>query len=333
MNRNQHTLETFPSRPETVRDPAVVAFVEWLRVIRHASEQTVVNYQRDIGQFVSFFWAAGEGPPFDWLVPDRADLKRFLYAYARTGAKPTSTARKLASLRSFFRFLVIEGRVSHSPCTGLRPPRRAKPLPRLLSEGEVTRLLNAPAEALRELMLHGAGEVEPFKRYTLLRDCAIFETLYSTGMRISELTALTNVRVDAVHGTCLVLGKGNKERVCLLGQPALLAIREMQASARMLWANTDAPEAPLFLNHVGEGLTPRSIERFMKRWLAVAALPADLSPHKLRHSFATHLLAHGADLRVVQELLGHNSPDTTQIYTHLAPERLAATYHTAHPRG
>ena len=330
MNRNQHTLETLPARADVAQDPAAKRFADALRAVRGARPLTVENYLRDLGQFAAHLWGArGGGPPFDWAAPGRAAAQGFLYAYARTGAKPTSTARKLAALRAFYRFLVREGTLEHSPFAGLRPPRRARPLPTLLSESEVARLLDAPAQALRD----APAGLAPLPRYLLLRDRALFETLYSTGARLAEVAALTNDRVDLAEGVCRVVGKGDKERLCLLGRPAREAIAAMREQARMLWPRADAPGRTLFLNNAGEGLTTRSIERAMKRWLAAAGLSPDLSPHKLRHSFATHLLSHGADLRVVQELLGHNSPATTQIYTHLAPERVAATYHAAHPRG
>lgn len=328
LNRNQHTLETLAARVDIGSDPAVAGFAAWLRSVRHASALTAENYVRDVGQFAAFFWKPDDAPPFDWALPDAADARHFLHAYARTGAKPASTARKLAALRTFFRWLVMEGALAHSPFAGLRPPRRSKPLPTLLSEDEVTRLLRAPYEALA-----AETSADPFRRYTLLRDAALFETLYSTGARVAEIAALTNERLDLARGGCVVRGKGDKERLCLLGQPAMEALGAMRAQARLLWAGTDAPERAVFLNREGEGLTTRSIERFMKRWLAAAGLSADLSPHKLRHSFATHLLTHGADLRAVQELLGHASPATTQVYAHLAPERVAATYHATHPRG
>lgn len=328
MNRNQHTLETLAARPDIGKDPAVARFVDWLRSVRHASALTEENYLRDLGQFVAFFWKPADAPPFDWALPDAADAKRFLHAYVHTGAKPTSAARKLAALRAFFRWLVVEGTLAHSPFAGLRPPRQSKSLPTLLSEEEVTRLLRAPYEALEA----DPGD-DPLRRYLLLRDIALFETLYSTGARVAEIAALTNDRLDLARGGCVVRGKGDKERLCLLGRPALSALREMRAQACLLWEGTDAPGRAVFLSRFGEGLTARSIERFMKRWLAAAGLSADLSPHKLRHSFATHLLSHGADLRAVQELLGHASPATTQVYAHLAPERVAATYHAAHPRG
>lgn len=332
MNRNQHTLKTLPVRTDVANDPAVKRFKQWLITARHASSHTVNNYIRDIGQFTSFIWGE-KALPLPWGEPTRADAKRFVQTYAKTGAKPTSTARKLASLRSFYRFLITDKTLTHSPFSVLRPPHREKHLPTLLSEAEVTRLLDAPVEALR-VAREAAGEgLNPLKHFLLLRDIALFETLYSTGARVAEIAALTNAAVNLEAGYCIVRGKGNKERLCMLGEPAVRAIREMQRQAAQLRLMPDAPAKHLFTNQQGTGLTTRSIERFMKRWLIAAGLPAGLSPHKLRHSFATHLLTHGADLRAVQELLGHASPATTQIYTHLSVEHLAETYHKAHPRG
>ena len=331
MHRNQHTLETFSAREDVAQDPGVAQFVDWLGAVRHLSAKTISAYLMDIGQFVAFFFEPSDKPPFNWLLPDRDDAKRFLYAYARTGAKASSTARKLAALRTFFRFLVTAKLCDHSPFSGLRPPRREKPLPALLSEREVVQFLEAPVNAAKQLLESNAVP-DPLMLYFCLRDAAIFEVLYSTGARIAEVTALLNASVDTAQGSCRLLGKGNKERLSLLGRPACVAVERMRAQARKLWQGTDAPTRPVFLNLDGEGLTPRSVQRFMKRWLAAAGLPATLSPHKLRHSFATHLLAHGADLRAVQELLGHNSPATTEIYTHLAPERLEQTYRATHPR-
>ncbi len=333
MARNQHLLETFTSRRDLCKDPEVARFADWLRTIKHAGALTIENYLRDLGQFVAFFWNETDLPPFNWAQPDRADAKRFVYAYARTGAKPTSTARKLSSLNAFFKFLVVQGTLAYSPFSGIRPPRKEKPLPILLTESEVERLLVAPVEALRDAVAAEGDALSPLKRYTYLRDGALFETLYSTGARVSEIANLTNQHLNLAQRTCIVLGKGNKERLCMLGSHAVHMIEAMQEQARLLWYRTTAPEQKVFLNCEGEGLTTRSIERFMKYWLILAGLPTTLTPHKLRHSFATHLLTHGADLRAVQELLGHASPATTQIYTHLTPERVAATYHAAHPRG
>lgn len=328
MNRNQHTLETLPARTDICADPMMIRFLQWFRSVRNGSEQTCLNYQRDVGQFVTWFFDSNDHAPYDWSAPTRADAKAFLMTYAKTGAKPASTARKLASLKSFYRFLILEGELSASPFSGLRPPYRAKLLPKLLTEEEVLQLLNAPREALAR-----ETNDDPIHRYTRLRDSAIFETLYSTGMRIAELVALDNAHLSLHQGTCIVRGKGNKERLCILGAPACEAIQAMQTAACQLWADTTESTSPVFLNYNGKSLTTRSVERFMKYWLAIAGLPGDLSPHKLRHSFATHILAHGADLRAVQELLGHASPATTQIYTHLTIDRLSETYHQAHPRG
>lgn len=331
LQPNQYTLPTLPTHPQTKQDAAVQAFLLWLRESRHASANTRENYLRDVGQLATFFWPEARAP-FPWQTVTRADAKRFLHTYARTQAKPASTARKLAALRAFFGFLVQDGRLEHSPFTGLRAPRRAHALPKLLSEAEVSRLLAAPEEALQAFDAQ-SGEGDARERYTLLRDRALFETLYCTGMRVAELASLTLGRLDAPSASLRVIGKGNKERLVMLGAPALQALFAMLEQAQKLWPRAHAPEAPLFRNYRGEGLSTRSIERFMKHWLAVAGLPPELSPHKLRHAFATHLLSHGADLRAVQELLGHASAETTQIYTHLAPERLAQTYHAAHPRG
>lgn len=332
MNRNQHTLPTLPVRTEITDDSAVARFKQWLISGRNASAHTVTNYLRDIGQFIAFIWA--ERPaPFPWGSPTRTDAKRFLHTYAKTGAKPASTARKLASLRSFYQFLITEKTLEHSPFSGIRPPHQEKRLPTLLTEEEVTRLLDAPVTALK-VARTTCGEALPArKHFLLLRDIALFETLYSTGARVAEIANLTNANVSLEAGYCIVRGKGNKERLCMLGDPAVRAIQSMRQQAAQLYPSPTAPEKPLFTNHFGTALTTRSIERFMKHWLIAAGLPPGLSPHKLRHSFATHLLSHGADLRAVQELLGHASPATTQIYTHLSVEHLAKTYHEKHPRG
>ena len=336
MNRNQYTLETWPSRGDIAAEPQVRQFTDWLLAVRHTSELTAVNYTRDIGQFAAWYW--GPDPkkhplPFDWTAPTRDEAKAFIYAYARTGAKPASVARKLASLRSFYRYLVLDKVLEHSPFAVLRPPRGEKKLPILLSENEVERLLAAPREAYRTAMTDSAEALDPLKAYAILRDTALLETLYSTGARIAEISGLTHAMLDTERGTCIVRGKGAKERLCILGRPALAAVRAMLRAARCVWEEPDGPERPVFLTRYGTGISPRDIERRMKHWLAAAGLNPDLSPHKLRHSFATHLLSHGADLRSVQELLGHASPATTQIYTHLAPERLAESYHEHHPRG
>ncbi len=328
MNRNQHTVKTFESREDLLQDPWVARFSDWLTHLRKVSTHTSSNYLRDLGQFVNAVYGEAERAPFDWASVDRACAKRYLLAYAKTGASAASTARKLAALRTFFKFLTIEQCIKGNPFVGLARPKSAKRLPAYLTEEEVVRLLDAPLKDFTTLR-----DLSPEEVYGRMRDAALFEVLYSTGVRVSELVAMRCRDIHLDEGICRVLGKGKKERLCLLGLPACRAIERLLGQAQMLWQGATQAEAFLFRNLKGGQLTPRSVERQMKHWLAVAGLSTDLSPHKLRHTFATHLLNHGADLRSVQELLGHASPATTQIYTHLSNEHLAASYHQAHPRG
>ena len=324
--------EPLPNRADVAGDEAVARFVTYLRAERNASEHTVSGYVQDIGQFAAFVWPdAAERPPFLWTLPQRDQARAFLVAFHRGGCTPTTTRRKLSSLRAFYRYLEREGRASANPFAGLRGPRLGRRLPTVLGLKEVEALLAAPLRELAALRArHGA--VAPEAEYAARRDAALFEVLYSTGCRISEIAALTwgDIRFDS--GTTVVEGKGRKQRLCVLGGPACAALRAVQGLAEAIWPGGGSPASPLFLNLQGGPLTPRSIERQMKKWLGAAGLPAAITPHKLRHSFATHLLDAGADLRSVQEMLGHASLSTTQIYTHVSIERLKAEYDKAHPR-
>ena len=192
-------------------------------------------------------------------------------------------------------------------------------------------LLEAPVQALAEQEKNGV-KPEPSAVYASLRDAAILELLYSTGARISEAAGLTRRHVDLLAGVARVRGKGKKERLCALGRPAVHALEKALEVSELLWPASAKDTSPIFLNLHGGPLTTRSMERNMKTWLAAAGLPRALTPHKLRHSFATHLLDAGADLRSVQELLGHASLTTTQIYTQVSVERLKEIYRHAHPR-
>ena len=252
-------------------------------------------------------------------------------SFAAADAKPATTRRKLASLRSFFRFLQAEGEVAVNPFGGLRGPKMPKPLPKVLAVDETRRLIEAPDAELRRLRESGV-EVPPVVEYFHVRDTAIFETLYSTGCRISEVTSLTWRQIDFTGGGVVVTGKGSKQRLCILGRPALEALRRVRTLAGDIWPGCEDEDSSIFLTGKGHPISPREIERRMKRWLAAAGLPSDMTPHKLRHSFATHLLDAGADLRSVQEMLGHSSLATTQIYTHVSVERLKDEYMKAHPR-
>ncbi len=321
-----------PSR-EVAADPAVFRFARYLRAERNASEHTVSGYVQDLGQLAAYVWPSEETrPPFAWERPDREQARAFLAAFHRAGWSPSTTRRKLASLRAFYRYLEREKGVAVNPFAGLRGPRLGRRLPTVLSVGEVEALLAAPLAALRAARERRGGAVSVADEYVAWRDAAVFEVLYSTGCRVSEIAALTWARINFEQGTTIVEGKGRKQRLCVLGEPACAALRELRARAELLWPGAGGSASPIFLNAQGGPLTTRSMERQMKVWLKAAGLSQELTPHKLRHSFATHLLDAGADLRSVQEMLGHASLSTTQIYTHVSIERLKEEYAKAHPR-
>lgn len=322
-------------RNEEKTDKAVAHFLRYLEGERNASPHTSGNYFLDIRQFAGMIWGKEAKPPYDWRSTDKFAARKFIVQLQKQSAVPATIGRKVSSLRSFFKFLVREGYVSQNPFAGLAAPKRRKSLPNVLSVDEVNRLLKAPAQYLAEVL---NKEKNPQKRawleYAALRDAAILEVLYSTGMRISELANLDLKNVDLLAGVVKVRGKGNKERFCPLGRPAdgaLTAALEKRNEAALL-LKRQKKELPVFIGHGGGNLTPRSMERIMKRYLIQAGLNANVSPHALRHSFATHMLDAGADLRSVQELLGHASLSTTQIYTHVSIEHLKKVYDEAHPR-
>ena len=315
-------------------DPAVARFVRHLRAERNASDHTVAAYLSDIRQFCAQFWGEGSRPPYPWKSPDRFAARRFLASFQKSGMAPATASRKMSSLRSFFRFMTREELVKANPFSGLQQPKPRRRLPRVLDAGEVLRLLDAPARLRAKSRGTGAGKGRDwFADYAAVRDTAILELFYSTGMRIAELCGLTDSRVDLLSGTALVRGKGKKERLCPIGRPAALAMQAAMSARDGLVSGLGLPRTgALFLNRQGGALTPRSVERSLKRYLAEAGLDPTITPHALRHSYATHMLDAGADLRSVQELLGHASLSTTQIYTHVSVERLKDEYAKAHPR-
>lgn len=315
-------------------DPRLAHFVKYLRGERDASDHTVANYLLDIRQFAELRWGPDLPLPVPWAEADRFAARAFLVSFQKAGNKATTTGRKLSSLRSFYKFLVRESYVDSNPFSGLALPKRARHLPNVLSGEQVIALIEAPKRVWAREAQAAPAAKRAWGDYACLRDTAVLEVLYSTGMRVSELTGLTDRMVDLLSGVVKVRGKGKKERLCPLGRPAGSALREAM-EARDLYAackewGTKAPA--VFLNLNGTGLSSRSVERLMKKYLGEAGLDPDLSPHDLRHSFATHLLDAGADLRSVQELLGHASLSTTQIYTHVSVERLRQVYEQAHPR-
>ncbi len=312
------------------------SFAAYLSAERNASRNTAGGYVQDIGQFAAFRWKPSEKPPFDWGAVTRDDARAFLGAFARAGAAPATIRRKLASLRAFYRFLVRESAVPSSPFADLRGPRAARTLPRVLSADETRRLLETPVRRLEALESERAAAgsfAAPAERYRCLRDAAVFELLYSTGCRVGEIAPLKWKDLDLAAGKTVVTGKGAKQRLCMIGGPAKRALLRAREAARECFGDGAAADsANVFLSDSANPFTPREIERRMKRWLADAGLPSSITPHKLRHSFATHLLDAGADLRSVQEMLGHSSLATTQIYTHVSVERLKEEYAKAHPR-
>ena len=280
---------------------------------RNFSAHTLRAYRADLDQFVAFL--DGEGAS-EAISVTHLVLRKYLARLRDRGYARATIARKLATLRSFFRFLCKEGIVRANPIVALRTPRREKRLPHVLSVDEVTRLLNT-----------AAGDAKGS-----LRDHAILEMLYSTGMRVAELVSRDVRDVDLSAEIVRVVGKRRKERICPVGSHALKAVRAYLGSRGISSAAAARCVQPLLLNRRGGRLTDRSVGRILARRLIEANLSPRTTVHTLRHSFATHLLDRGADLRAVQELLGHVSLSTTQIYTHLSAERLRRVYERAHPR-
>jgi integrase/recombinase XerC len=321
------------NKPVIIDDPCIWDFVRHLEGERNASGHTISSYLVDLGQFVRAQWGAEAGPPFAWPDVDKFSARKFVVHCQKQEEANTTVNRKLSSLRSFFKFLNREEHVKQNPFAGIISPKRGKPLPKVLTLQEVARLLEAP----RQVAAAPAGKSGAVKRlwldYAANRDTAILEILYSTGMRVSELVGMNENDIDLLASVVKVRGKGKKERLCLLGKPAAQATQTALAKRSTLAGLFKlARPAPVFVSHVGGRLTTRSIERLMKRYLVRAGLDPHMSPHALRHSFATHLLDAGADLRSVQELLGHASLSTTQIYTHVTVERLKQVYNETHPR-
>ncbi|MBI9021067.1 MAG: tyrosine recombinase XerC [Verrucomicrobia bacterium] len=311
-------------------DPCIDHFVKYLRGEKNASEHTVTNYLMDIRQFIELTWGDDVKPPYNWKEADRFAARKFLVFFQKLEMAPATTGRKLSALRSFYKFLVREEYVPINPFTGLLLPKKGSYLPSVLSMREVDQLLAAP-----HAMEKGVEKKGVFDEYVPVRDTAILEVLYSTGMRVGELTGMAERQVDILSGIISVLGKGKKERLCPLGRPAETALQNALAMRSEVWSalgQKGDPRGTVFLNKNGGPLTVRSIERMVKKYVAYCGLKPSISPHALRHSFATHLLDNGADLRSVQELLGHASLSTTQIYTHVSIEKLKRVYEEAHPR-
>ncbi|MCA1810356.1 MAG: tyrosine-type recombinase/integrase [Kiritimatiellia bacterium] len=310
-------------------DPAVALFLKHLTGERNYSVHTISGYLLDLRQFANLQWGPNHSPPLPWQEPDKFAARRFVVSLQKLAMAPATICRKVSSLRTFYRFLVREDRAPRNPFTGVASPKRRRYLPQVLTRGDVGKLLEAPPATGRAAMARARPCDRPWLEYAVARDSAIMEVLYSSGMRVSELAGMRAEHLDMLAGIVKIRGKGGKERLCPLGNPALQALQTARERQQAWSGNADMP---LFANRRGGRLTPRSIERLMKKHLAQAGLSPEITPHTLRHSFATHMLEAGADMRGVQELLGHASLSTTQIYTHVTAENLKKVYDAAHPR-
>jgi len=291
-------------------DPALADFLEYLEFERALSLHTVAAYRRDLEPFAAFLAAGGR----DADACREADVRAYFEGAGGDGAA-SSVARRVAAVRGFCRFLVREGRLERDPSAGLRTPKRPRTLPDVLSVDEVEALIARAA---------GAGDLGQ-------RDLALIELLYGCGLRASELVTLRLADVDLEAGLLRCVGKGDKERVVPIGSHAAAAVRRYVGGGRRVLLRGRRRDE-LFVNARGAPLTRQGLHYLVRRYVARAALDRHVSPHSFRHSFATHLLAAGADLRSVQEMLGHADVATTQIYTHVTVEHLRETYFATHPR-
>ncbi|MEI7729428.1 MAG: tyrosine recombinase XerC [Verrucomicrobiota bacterium] len=317
---------TTSEAPDAIHDALVEEFLRHLAHERGASIYTQRNYRQALVEFHRWRSAAHHQPPH-WEALQSDDFRAFLRHLGREDFSRAAVQLRFSALRTFYRYLIRKGLVEISPIRKLAMPKPVKRLPQFISVQQMGDLLDAPLKDLAQLQTHAEAKPEaaPF-----LRDVAILETIYSCGLRISELCGLRVADLDAREQVVRVRGKGKKERLLPIGEPALKAIEHYW---RALTRRPDGPDPVFYANPIkGRPLYPRLVQLRLKRYLEIAGLDPNLTPHKLRHSYATHLLNAGADLRSVQELLGHAHLVTTQVYTHVSTERLKQAYDAAHPR-
>lgn len=301
MNKVQHNL--------------LQRFLTYLAVEKSSSLLTVNNYERDIKSYAEFLEERFQGD-FLWKQVTALDIRAYLVYLNKEDYARRTIARKISALRSFYKYMVRENILEYNPFTKVKTPKLEKKLPVFLEEVEINELLELPEK-------EGLG----------LRDQAILELLYATGCRVSELVGLTLERIDLSNHFVLLLGKGDKERIVPLGNTCCKAIKKYYPIRNQLMAKYNAlAHSSVFVNSRGGVLTDRSVRRILDKYITQLAVSKKVSPHTIRHTFATHLLDHGADLRAVQELLGHANLSTTQIYTHVTTERITSVYRKNHPR-
>lgn len=311
-----------PAQPPVPAHPDVDAFLTHLAKERDVSPNTLRAYAHDLDEFLGFLRSQFDGQSFEWFRIDRLTLRGFLGHLTRKGLSKRSVARTLSAVRTFFRYLHREEVVEANPARAVGSPKLDRHLPAYLDRGQVGRLFEAAETRARE------------GRFTDVRNLAILELLYSTGIRLSELRGINRGDLDLVAQQVKVRGKGRKERIIPVGDHAQLALRNYEAKReeQVRQSRTRADRSAFFLSTHGTRMTARAIQLAVTKLLDLVEPDAGLSTHSLRHSFATHLLDAGADLRAVQELLGHASISTTQIYTHTSIERLRQVHRKAHPR-
>jgi integrase/recombinase XerC len=323
---------------------AIAKYLQYLRSVKNSSPHTILNYGKDLAQFVTYLSPPGAEPPALRAI-HHSMIREFVSHLHDLGLAKASVARKLASLRSFFKYCVREGMIKESPARLVPTPKLPKRIPSVLSAEEMNGFLNQLANPPAAPAGSSAGIARKSKqgatrlgdeRLLLRRDRALLELLYAAGLRVSELTGLNLIDIDGRERVLRVRGKGNKERIVPYGSKADEAmekywpLREQLLDHKKKGRRPPATEA-VFLNYTGSRLTQRSVGRIVKKYVRLANINWDLHPHSLRHAFATHLLADGADLRAIQELLGHQSLSTTQKYTHASIRQLMDTYDKAHP--
>ena len=299
-----------PLPAESARD--VEQFLDAMWSERGLADNTLSAYRADLQGLARWLDEQGTGI----LSAGRDQLLAFLAWRMQQGARPRSTARQLSSIRRFYRYMLREGRISEDPSTRIDMPKLGRPLPKSLTEAEVITLLKSP----------------DIENPLGVRDRAMLEVLYATGLRVSELVSLRLDQVNLRQGVVRILGKGNRERLVPMGEEAQTWVEKYLREARRDIIGTQQTDY-LFPTRRSDHMTRQAFWHIIKRYAQKASIQADLSPHTLRHAFATHLLNHGADLRVVQMLLGHSDVSTTQIYTHVARERLKDLHAQHHPRG
>ena len=293
--------------------PVIDAFLDALWAERGLSQNTLSAYRRDLQAFSNWLMKS----QLDLLAATSADIQSFIAHRGKNGVKPSSLARLISSLRRFYRYQLREGRIEEDPSALIDSPKLAKTLPETLSESQIDALLEAPD------ITDAIG----------LRDRAMLELLYATGLRVSELVSLEQSQLSLQQGVVRVIGKGNKERLVPMGDVAVDWLMQYKAKSRPDLMTGKGVCNALFVTRRGTGMTRQAFWYLIKRYALAVGISQKISPHTLRHAFATHLLNHGADLRVVQLLLGHSDLSTTQIYTHVAKARLQALHQKHHPRG